>query len=219
MAERSGFHFELPTTMDVECSGPSSPRSVLIAYHGYAESPLTMIEAFERSGICDRHLVVAPWAPHQFYNRSDEVVGSWMTRHQRDRQSAWLCQHARRLWEEIERRVGTLPLNLFGFSQGGANAYRVGMLAGLPSGRVFVLAGDLPPECRAGLLDGAASAGPPVVQLWGLQDRRVPLEVQRRDSDLMAASGYPHISRTAPGGHEMLPELLACIGEMVEQDH
>ena len=201
----------------VECSGPSDPRSVLVAFHGYAQNPGVVLSRFEEAGITERHLVVAPWGPHQFYDRQGEVVASWMTRHRRERQVQLLLQHAKLLWSSlVESGHEKLPLDLFGFSQGGAQAYRVGMLAGLPVRTIFVLAGDLPPECRAHLK--SRPHGPPVLQLWGRQDRRVPLAVRERDQEALALAGYPHDAALADGGHELLDALLRRVAEELSGD-
>jgi predicted esterase len=195
----------LSVVAHVESSGPARPESVLIAFHGYGETPQKLLELFAAAGITDRSLVVAPWGLHHYYDRKGEVVASWLTRFERECRIEELRRHSLRIWEEIRRRHGELPLALFGFSQGAANVYRVGLLPELPARALYVLGGDMPPETVSEL---AAAPRRPVHLLWGEGDEVVPIERMEADAARLAAAGFPLARTVVKGGHALLPSLL-----------
>jgi len=188
-------------------------HSCLLVFHGYAESPAKPLDALFSAGLGER-LLVAPMAPHHFYNRDGDVVASWMTRHRRELRIEELLEHARAVWDGVLERYGTPKLDVFGFSQGAAHAYRVALLADLPVESCFVLGGDLPPELRE---RSAGEKDPHFVLLSGDGDDRVGPERMELDARKLGERGYNVELRAFPGGHDYVPAALAEMRAILDQ--
>jgi predicted esterase len=206
--------FTLPTRAYALVERPSRPRCLLIGFHGYAEDPSLCLEGLRRAGI-QGAILAAPMGQHHFYNRAGEVVASWMTSFRREDQVEQILSYARELIEGLDPDEGGLPLYLMGFSQGAATAYRVAALGGLKVERLFILAGDMPPEVR-----GALETGPPVATtlLWGEEDRRVPRKPLDADLARLNAAGWPCEMLTLEGGHDYFPAAMELMGRRIEAD-
>jgi predicted esterase len=198
----------------VEAWAPPEPAYCLIAYHGYAEAALAPLAALRRAGL-DDGVLLAPLAPHHFYNRRGEVVGSWMTSFERDQRVEELLDHGRALWQEVLRLWGELPLFLFGFSQGGANAYRIALLAGLPVRRCFVLGADQPPEVSQ---LQAAVGGPALTLMTGREDAASLAQTMENDHRSLAERRYNVERLSIQGGHEYSPEALELLHRRIRDD-
>jgi predicted esterase len=214
MFERQTLSFDLSIRAHVLATAPASPEYCLIAYHGYAEAAEKPMDALAEANFDDGALL-APLAPHQFYNRAGEVVGSWMTKFDRERRVEELLEHARKLWEQAVSRWGGLPLFLFGFSQGGANAYRVALLCGLAVRRCFVLGGDQPPEAAA---VAASPESPRFTLMVGQEDQELFLRTMENDHRSLAERGYNAEHLSIQGGHDYLPEALALMHRRIRDE-
>jgi predicted esterase len=204
---------DVTTRAYVLVDAPPQPRATLLAFHGYAEHPRQALQAMRQAGL-SQVLLAAPMGQHHFY-RSDEVVASWMTRHERRDQIRQIVAFLEAIWEELARRYTELPLYCAGFSQGAATAYRAAALSRLPVRRLFVLAGEMPPEVAAAL---ARTRPVPATLFWGEQDTRLARSVFERDSVWLKAAGWPAELRTLPGGHGWLPGVVEAIALAVAND-
>lgn len=214
MHERLNLSFDWTARAHVQASAPPQPGYHLLAYHGYAESASAPLDALLAAGF-DDGVLLAPMAPHHFYNRQGQVVGSWMTRFERERRIEELVSHAEALWSLARERWGGLPLFVFGFSQGGANAYRVSLLSALPVRRCFILGGDQPPELK-GL---APEAGSPAMTLMtGSKDDPGIREAMENDHRTLAERGYNVDRFSLQGGHEYLPQALSLMREQIRAE-
>ena len=137
----------------VERPEGDGPFPVLVGFHGYAERAEHMLEVLQRIRGDRRWLLVSVQALNRFYTRSQEVVGSWMTREDRELAIADNVAYVAGVVAKIRRVYPTTPEVVYvGFSQGVAMAYRALAAAadqssntGAPAGGIM-LAGDIPPD-------------------------------------------------------------------------
>ncbi len=126
-------------------SGP-----LLVGFHGYGQSAEQHLADLRRLPGLDGAVRVSVQALHLFYARSQDVVGSWMTRHGRE---LAIADNVRYVGAVVERVRAEFPragrLAYLGFSQGAAMAYRAAAFAGHACHALVALGGDLPPDVAA----------------------------------------------------------------------
>jgi len=120
---------------------------LLVAFHGYAESPENALERAVAIPGVDAWCVAAIQGLHRFYRgRSDAVVASWMTRQDRDEAIDDNIKYVHDVVEELHREQRlSRPTVYAGFSQGVAMAFRAAA-SGEGRPRVVACGGDVPPE-------------------------------------------------------------------------
>jgi predicted esterase len=187
--------------------------AILVGFHGYGESPERTMEALRQVDVPNL-LRVAPMGQHHFYDRHGNVVASWMTRFERDHQIEQQLGYVSSLHEALRARYPGVPLFVLGFSQGTAIAYRAAVLAGLTAGRIFCLAGDMPPEVRRVL---GTKPPVPVTLLWGKQDRVVDPSAMEADLHDLVDHGWPAELHVVPGGHEYAIGALQVIAHHIRE--
>src|SRR4051812_35736744 len=95
----------------------------------------------------DECVLASLQALHLFYTKAGEVVGSWMTKRDRERTIADNVAYVAAAVARLRREVETdSRLAYAGFSQGAAMAYRAAAWAGHPCQAVIAIGGDMPPE-------------------------------------------------------------------------
>ena len=122
--------------------------ALLVGFHGYGENASRHLDELRavRRAAQEPWLVVAVDAMHRFYDRrNNEVVGSWMTREERELAIQNNLHYVGAVLTRISAEHGQLPLVCIGFSQGTAMAYRVAA-AQHACVAVVALAGDLPSD-------------------------------------------------------------------------
>ena len=122
---------------------PGPPERLLVGFHGYAETAEIHLEELLKIPGIEKWTVAAVQALHPFYTaRTQQIVASWMTKLDREQAIADNKAYVRRV---IESFPESRTVVFFGFSQGGAMAYRAASDFGRAAG-VIVLAADLPPD-------------------------------------------------------------------------
>lgn len=181
----------------VDVPPDSAPRPLLLGFHGYAESAAIQLDALRRIDDGDQWLRVSVQALHRFYDRTQRIVASWMTREDREAAIADNIAYARRVVAEITRDYAVSgPLVVAGFSQGAAQAYRAAAaLAGCRG--VIALGGDVPPDVAP-----LAATLPPVLIGRGVGDEWYTAAKLAADRGVLTAAGVVVTVAEFDGGHE-----------------
>ena len=133
-------------------SSPSAPgpAPLLVGFHGYGENAERHLQEIRRLPGSANWRLVSIEALHRFYDaKHDTIVGSWMTRQNRESAITYNIAYVRSVIEAVKRDWNTTPILAYvGFSQGVAMAYRAGVRSGHPCAGVIALAGDVPPELQ-----------------------------------------------------------------------
>lgn len=198
------FDRPLPATVHghywVRPASGGGPAPLLVGFHGYGETGEGFLSSLETIPGVEGWHVASVQALHLFYTRQGrQVVGSWMTRFDRELAISDNLAYARAAVAAVlEELPGTGTLVFAGFSQGVAMAYRAA--AASPCSGVIALAGDVPPEVDARDL-------PPVLIGRGRGDDWYDQEKLRRDLDRLGAAGVSADVSVFDGGHEWTPEF------------
>ena len=211
----------------IEDAAVALSRGWLIGFHGYGQAADDMFAELQRLNVDGAWSIAAPQALHRFYTRGDErVVGSWMTRQDRELAVADNIDYCDRLLGsglELQHRQPAVsipmtemesqateaesPLVFVGFSQGAAMAYRAAALGRFAARAVIALAGDIPPEVKgveAGTLRqrlGRVVIGAGVRDTWFTPARA------DAEASFLAAAGVPHDIVHFDGAHEWTEEF------------
>jgi predicted esterase len=125
--------------------GPSLEAPLLVGFHGYGQNAEMLLDDLRRIPGAEAWSLVSIQALHRFYNtKTQEVVGSWMTRLDRDESIADNLAYVARVIEALRTEGRKGPLVFAGFSQGAAMAWRAA--ASIPCDGLIVLGGDLPAD-------------------------------------------------------------------------
>jgi predicted esterase len=190
---------------------PGSSAGLIVAFHGYGHSAGDVLASVRDVPGIDSWRIAAPDALHRFYTRDQQkVVGSWMTREDRDLAIADNLAYVARVIDRIG--PGSAPIVFVGFSQGASMAYRAAVLGGHRARGVIALGGDIPPEVRTHTeTAGGAAAWPAVLIGAGVRDTWFG---KRLDADLafLSAHAIPHEVIRFDGAHEWTPEFCTDAG-------
>lgn len=146
---------------------PCPPSTLVIAFHGYAESAdeqMKRLEMLDLEGV----VLACPQALHPFYNKFGDVGYSWMTKNHREQTIAENLAYLDRCIEQLQKSFAFERIICMGFSQGVAMALRFG----LRQSRTYAIAclgGDLPSDC----LELLNTSKPKILWGRGIHDRLV----------------------------------------------
>ena len=195
---------------------PSDPVGcpLVVGFHGYGENADRHLEELRRLPGASRWALCAVQALHPFYNRTGEVIASWMTRLQRERAILDNVHYAASVVAEVQRRLPVSNrLAYLGFSQGAAMAYRAATGSGYPCQGVVVLGGDVPPE-----LEGRDLARfPPVLLGRGTSEEWYDAAKMEHDVELLRRKGVDVRPCVFEGGHEWTNAFRAEAGRFLEE--
>ena len=197
----------------VRAAEASGPAPLLVGFHGYGEHAERHLAELDRIPGSARWTRVAVQALHRHYSESRRhVVGSWMTRQDRELAIADNIAYVRDVVGAVRRTCETTDALVYcGFSQGVAMAYRAALGAGHACRGVIALAGDVPPELRA----DPNLAWPPALIGRGRLDAWYTQE--KMDADLAFLDGV-HVPCTRfvfEGGHEWTDDFRAEAGRFL----
>lgn len=155
--------------------------------------------------------LVSVQALHRFYRgRSQEVVGSWMTREDRELAIADNIAYVKAAIDVVPHEAAT-PVVYAGFSQGVAMAFRAAV-HGRGTGLIAV-GGDVPPD----LLAGTSLAFPPVLLARGAADEWYTAAKFDADVAALTARGARLRPLVYDGAHEWTPAVAAAAAAFLEQ--
>ena len=198
----------------VETPADPTGAPLLVGFHGYGETAEKHIEELRKIPGAAQWVLCAVQALHPFYNRTGEVIASWMTRLDRELAIADNVRYAASVVDELRR---TLPLSgglvFLGFSQGAAMAYRAAAASSHPCRGVVVLGGDVPPELESRDL----AAFPPVLLGRGSSEEWYDAAKMEHDVELLRGKGVDVRPCVFEGGHEWTNEFRAAAGRFLEE--
>ena len=208
---------ETATHGRVLIAASAAPAGTIVAFHGYGQSADEILNDARKIPGADEWTIVAPQALHRFYARGDErVVASWMTRQDRETAIADNVAYIDRVLQSENPQIPKSPslLVFLGFSQGVAMAYRAALVgAHVPAG-VIALAGDVPPELKAG---GGVRDWPRVLVGGGDADRYYTAERVAADESFFRERGVAANIVRFHGGHLFTTEFRAAAGEFLHE--
>ena len=192
-----------------------------------------MLDVLERIRGDRPWLLVSVQALNRFYTRSQEVVGNWMTREDRELAIADNVAYVSRVVAEVRREAPTTECVVYaGFSQGVAMAYRAlaftaeqpaaaenrqggpGFGSGIqvpPAAGGILLAGDVPPDVapRLGSL-------PPLLIGRGTNDDWYTEAKAAADLALFTSAGVSPTVHVFVGGHVWDDAFIAAAGQFLD---
>jgi predicted esterase len=198
--------------LDIPADPAGAP--LLVGFHGYGENAERHLEELRRLPGASRWVLCAVQALHPFYNRSNEVIASWMTRLQRELAILDNLRYAASVVAEVKRELPVSERLVFlGFSQGAAMAYRAAAGSGHACRGVVVLGGDVPPE-----LEGLELAHfPPVLLGRGKSEEWYDAAKMEHDVEVLRGKGIDVRPCIFEGGHEWTQEFRAAAGRFLEE--
>jgi predicted esterase len=187
---------------------------LVVGFHGYGENADRHLEELRRLPGAGNWVLCAVQALHPFYNRTGDVIASWMTRLQRDAAILDNLQYAASVVAEVKRELPVSDrLVYLGFSQGAAMAYRAAAGSGHACQGVVVLGGDVPPELEARDL----GPFPPVLLGRGSSEEWYDAAKMEHDVELLRKKGIDVRPCVFEGGHEWTNEFRAAAGRFLEE--
>ena len=192
--------------------GPG-PAPLLVGFHGYGEHAERHLAELDRIPGSGRWTRVAVQALHRHYSESRRhVVGSWMTRQDRELAIADNIAYVRDVVGAVRSAYDTAGSLVYsGFSQGVAMAYRAALRAGHACRGIIALAGDVPPELRT----DPHPAWPPVLIGRGRLDAWYTQEKMDADLAFLKSAGVPVTPLAFDGGHEWTDDFRAEAGRFL----
>ena len=189
------------------------PAPLLVGFHGYGEHAERHLAELDRIPGGERWTRVAVQALHRHYSESRRhVVGSWMTRQDRELAIADNVAYVHDVVNAALRAHETTGTLVYcGFSQGVAMAYRAALRAGHACRGIIALAGDVPPELRA----DPDIAWPPVLIGRGRLDAWYTREKMDADLAFLKSAGGPVTPLVFDGGHEWSDDFRAEAGRFL----
>jgi len=191
---------------------PEHSRATLVGFHGYQENAEINLEALRKIASGRSVGLVSIQGLHRFYTRANEVVGSWMTKEDRELAIADNIAYVARVLSAVSDEFGiTRPLIYAGFSQGVAMAYRTATLVQRPCDGIIALAGDVPPDVAP-----LAASLPSVLLGRGTEDKWYNAEKAAADLAVLtpATTVVEHVFE---GGHEWGAGFISRAGQFIDE--
>ncbi len=197
----------------VEPAAAPAGAPLLVGFHGYGEHAERHLAELRRIPGSGPWLRVAVQALHRHYSTDRRhVVGSWMTRQDRELAIADNVAYARAVVEAVRERYAAGDALVYcGFSQGVAMAYRAAARAGHPCRGVIALGGDVPPELRT----EPREAWPPVLIGRGRDDAWYTQDKLDTDRTSLESAGAAVDVLVFDGGHEWTAAFRAAAGRFL----
>jgi len=197
----------------VEPADRPGAAPLLVGFHGYGEHAERHLAELRRIPGSSGWTRVAVQALHRHYSADRRhVVGSWMTRQDRELAITDNIGYVRDVVHAVRRDHATTGAIVYcGFSQGVAMAYRAARQVGEPCRGVIVLAGDVPPE----LGDASDSDWPPVLVGRGTTDGWYTAEKMNADRAFLEAAGAAVTPIVFDGGHTWTDAFREAAGRFL----
>ena len=187
---------------------------LLVGFHGYGEHAERHLAELRRIPGSAGWLRVSVQALHRHYSADRRhVVGSWMTRQDRELAIADNVAYVRDVVSAVRRDHRAAATVYCGFSQGVAMAYRAARRAGGACRGVIALAGDVPPELK----DGPAGGWPPVLIGRGRTDDWYTAEKMAADVTFLEGAGATVTPVVFDGGHAWTDAFRDAAGRFLER--
>ena len=218
-------HLRVQRTARYYTLGGASPTlsAIWFLLHGYGQLAGTFIRYFSDLA-SDDSLLVAPEAMNRFYLASSEkatgaerpVGASWMTREDRASEIADYVEYLDALYDAVSESAGGAlpPINVIGFSQGGATATRWVTHGRARISRLILWGSLLPPETD--LSAGHALRRARLTLVVGNQDQYIDDAAWATERARLDAAKVPYDAIRFDGGHVVrrgvFPQLVDASG-------
>lgn len=195
-------------------SGPLRNAPMVVGFHGYAESAEVQLERLEAIPELAGWTLVSIQGLHRFYDRSRQVVASWMTSQDREQAIDDNLRYVRSVVTEAIHQAGEPHALVYvGYSQGVAMAWRAAVLGARRIDGLAVFGGDVPPDLAVRPLTQC----PPVLVGRGRDDAYYTAAKFKADLDMLAGRFVAVEPCDVVGGHAWTPEVGAGIGAFVRR--
>ena len=205
---------QVPRSARYLVSGASAEeaREVWFVLHGYAQRAEEFLAEFDGIQGPDRMFVAAEGLS-RFYRRGStgEVGASWMTSVARGEEIADYVGYLDAIYRELgfEQRTD-LQVNVLGFSQGCATAFRWALLGSSRVDRLIAWAGDVPPDLP--FEEHAAALGELDLRLvFGTRDRFVSEDTLALQVARLKQAKVAHQLLRFEGAHRMDRDTLRAL--------
>jgi predicted esterase len=194
--------------------GPG-PAPLLVGFHGYGQNADATLAELRLIPGASAYILVSVQALHRFYNtRSGDVVGSWMTKLDREQAIADNLHYVASVVLAVAQEHGADGRVVYlGFSQGTGMAYRAAARGARLANGVIALGGDTPPD----VVDDPEATLPPVLIGRGLRDEWYTEEKLSLDLPRLGARGAPVEVARFDGGHEWTDGFREVAGEFLRR--
>jgi predicted esterase len=196
----------------VDVPDPGGAHPLIVGFHGYGETAEAHLEQLRRLPRSSECVLASIRALHLFYTKAGEVVGSWMTKLDREEAIAdnvrYVAAAVARLKEEFSADD---RLAFVGFSQGASMAYRAATRSGHPCQALLAIGGDMPPDVAS---DGSV-AWPAVLVTRGQRDAYFTAGTMERDLAHLRRAGADVQSVVFDGGHEWTEPVFTAAGALI----
>ena len=191
-----------------------SSSSVIVGFHGYSESADDQLPRLAAIPGSDDWILVSIQALHRFYERRTErVVGSWMTRQDREHAIADNIAYVSGVLKEVlDSRMADVIV-FAGFSQGVSMAFRAAVSAAAPRRYVIAVGGDIPPELSPGELRTLSS----VLICRGVEDQWYAADTFAADVRRLQAANVAIHGHVVVGGHEWSRDVIDAAGRFLRE--
>lgn len=200
---------------------PANQYDLLVALHGFGSSPQSFAELSPRFTAV-RLIFAAPQAPTPFL--AGESLGfDWDRAHDEPDGSDRRVKFGRAsigyvvdVIETLRERYAIRHVYVFGFSQGAAYAYLVGIYhPDLVSGIAAVGLGFDTGWFEDGMLESAV--GVPVLIAHSPEDRRIPVAMSRESAKILRGLDYDVSYYEFSGGHRVTQDVLEKTVRWIQQ--
>jgi predicted esterase len=192
----------------------SSSLSLLVGFHGYAQSAEDMLAELELVPGSERWTLVSVQALHRFYARGHEkVVASWMTRQDREQAIADNLGYVNRVVSALLAHAHEAPVVFAGFSQGVAMAYRAAVMGAHRARGIIAVGGDVPADVKT----APANRFPSIFIAAGETDDWYTAAKVEADEAFLRSHGTRNEVFRYRGGHEWTAELRDRLHQVLEQ--
>jgi len=196
----------------VRLAGAAAPGGpALVGFHGYGENAERHLEALLGIPGLEGWSLVSVQALHPFYNRTNDVIASWMTRLDREQAIEDNVAYVRAVIERLRGERIAETVSFFGFSQGAAMAWRAAARSVSRCAGVVAIGGDVPPELAERDLSGVGGA----LLVRGEGDEWYSEEKLATDLALLQRKGVKAERLVAAGGHLITPAMQAAAGRFL----
>lgn len=180
-----------------------------VCLHGYGQLADWFGKRFEKWASKDR-LFVFPEGPHRFYTEgtSGRVGASWMTREDRLNDINDQFNYLENLVGEFQEKLpGDCKIQVLGFSQGVATAFRWIDRSALPISSLICWAGSFPPDIDYSLNQQRFN-GLKLHACFGDNDAFISTEIAQKLIRQLTEQGIGLTSHFYHGGHRLYLDLL-----------
>ncbi len=208
-------HLDVRRTARYVTLGPTDSSVALVfAFHGYGQLAATFATALAPIDDGARTIVVPEGLSRHYRDAtSGEVGASWMTREDREHEIGDYVAYLDAVFDAESGVTDSQPMDIIGFSQGSATAWRWIAAGRVRPRRLIAWGGEIPPD-----LDWAAMGDRirtvEVTLVAGTTDQYATPDRMARDAATLDAQAVRHSTITFDGGHRLdarvLGELFAA---------